>query len=196
MSDRSNASLPEITCTLSEAAMAERRTELRDGIMQRIRRVRELSDGYEFGLASNALDEACARDFVAFESECCGFASYHIRRDEAQSLIWLSVRGPGGTKEFVRQLAPESITIEAAQATDGGQDKRLLHGGIAGLGTALFAIVCCATPMLAIGLGWIGLGAAAVSAGRWLDWAIVPLVLASVIAIGLALWRRRMAWQG
>jgi hypothetical protein len=192
MSDRPSSNLPEIACTLSEEQQAERRKELRSGIMQRVRRVRELSDGYEFGLDANGANEACVDDFVAFESECCGFASYRVRRDEALSAIWLSVRGPGGTKAFVRQLAPESITIEPA-STGGSKEKRLLRGGIAGLGTALIAIVCCTTPLLAIALGSIGLGTAVVSAGEWLDRAIVPVVLASLLAIGLALRRRRTA---
>ena len=38
---------PEIACTLPEEQLAERRKEIRAGIMQRIRRVRELPDGYE-----------------------------------------------------------------------------------------------------------------------------------------------------
>jgi hypothetical protein len=182
---------PAIDCTLSKEQRAERREEIRSGIMQRIRRVRELPDGYAFGFDLCAGDEAAAHDFVAFERECCGFARYDVARDEAESVIWLSVRGPGGTKEFVKQLAPPGIAIESVRPGDGGGQKRLLRAGIAGFGAAVFAIVCCATPMLAVALGAIGLGAAVATASSWLDAAIAPLLLASLLAIGVATWRRR-----
>jgi mercuric ion transport protein len=186
---------PAIDCTLSKERRAERREEIRSGIMQRIRRVRELPDGYAFGLDLCAGDEAAARDFVAFERECCGFARYDVARDEAESVLWLSVRGPGGTKDFVKQLAPSGIAIEPAQPGDGGGQERLLRAGFAGIGAAIFAIVCCATPMLAVALGAMGLGAAVASASSWLDAAIAPLLLASLLAIGVATWRRRATRQ-
>jgi hypothetical protein len=185
---------PEVACTLPEERQAERRKEIRAGIMQRIRRVRELPDGYAFGFDLVASDEAEVRDFVAFERECCGFARYDVERDEADSALWLSVRGPGGTKECVKQLVPDSVQVERA-AGEHGREKRLLRAGFAGIGAALVAIVCCATPMLAIALGAVGLGAAVASASLWLDAIVAPLLLASLAAIGVATWRRRAARQ-
>lgn len=190
---RSESSEPEVACTLSKARLAERREELRGGLIPRIRRVRELSDGYAFGLELTATDEGLARDFVAFESGCCGFASYDVVRDEAESVVWLSVRGPHGTKQLFRQLAPESIAIEELPAGDPARDKSLLRAGIAGLGATLVAIVCCATPILAIALGTLGLGTAVAAASLWLDILVAPLLVASLLAIGVAIWRRRTA---
>ncbi len=196
MSNLSSKEAAEVVCTLSKQEQGKRREELMDGIMQRIRRVRELSDGYAFGLDLTEEDEACARDFVAFETECCGFASYDVARDEAESAIWLSVRGPAGTKKLARQLVPARVSIEAMQEGDAGWTPRnLLRVGIAGTAAAVIGIVCCATPMLAIVLGVIGLSAAVASASVWLDAVAVPLLLVSLFAIGVASWRRRTARQ-
>jgi mercuric ion transport protein len=192
MSQAATNQVSDVACSLSEERQAERRKELRSGIMSRVRRVRELPDGYAFGLGLDPADEAEAQDFVAFESQCCGFANYEVRRDEAQSTLWLSVRGPGGTKTFVKQLAPESMAIEPCEdeAAATGQ-KSLLRAGLAGAGAALFALICCATPILGLTLGALGLGAAAAAAGFWLDAIAAPVLLASLAVIGTALWRRR-----
>ena len=163
--------------------------------MQRIKRVRELPDGYAFGLDLTRSDEACAREFVAFESKCCGFASYAVERDPAEHVVWLSVRGPRGTKEFARQLVPASISIEASQAGEADGNRTLLRAGFAGAAAALIGIVCCATPILAVALGVIGLGAAVASASLWLDAVAAPLLLISTLAIGVASWRRRRAGE-
>jgi mercuric ion transport protein len=54
-----------------------------------------------------------------------------------------------------------------------------------------FAAVCCATPILAIALGTLGLGA-------WLgkaDYVLIPVLIASLGLIVLGLWRQRAAAQ-
>ncbi len=194
MSPQANTTESNVACSLPSERLQTRREELRTGLIPRIRRVRELADGYAFGLDLTPKDEAEARDFAAFESGCCGFASFNVERDEAESMVWLSVRGPRGTVEIFRQLAPESIAIERAPA-GGDRDKSLLRAGVAGLGATLAVIVCCATPILALVLGTVGLGAAIATVGMWLDLMIAPLLLASLLAIGLVIWRRRSAQQ-
>ena len=195
MSNRTSRSESEVACTLSEDQLAERRKELRGGIVQRIRRVRELSDGYAFGLDLTETDETCAREFVAFESRCCSFAKYEIERDEADQLLWLNMRGPAGTREFISQLLPPSISIERMRAGDAGRSRSLLRAGFAGVFAALIAIVCCATPFLGIALGVIGLGAAVASASMWLDAVALSLLVISLLAIAVATWRGRTARQ-
>jgi len=60
----------------------------------------------------------------------------------------------------------------------------LLKLGVAGAGvTAL----CCFTPVLVIGLGAAGMGAAIV----WLDLILLPMLGFFLLLTGYALWRRR-----
>jgi len=60
----------------------------------------------------------------------------------------------------------------------------LLKLGVAGAGvTAL----CCFTPVLVIGLGAAGMGAAII----WLDLILLPMLGFFLLLTGYALWRRR-----
>ena len=65
-------------------------------------------------------------------------------------------------------------------------DRFLITTG--GIGAAL-AIICCATPVLAVVLGGIGLTAWLTSA----DYVVIPVLLLGVALIGLGIYRRHMA---
>lgn len=65
------------------------------------------------------------------------------------------------------------------------QDRTLITTGI--FGSALAAI-CCATPLLAIGLGAVGLSAWLASA----DYLLVPIFVIGLGLVGLGLYRRRV----
>jgi mercuric ion transport protein len=60
--------------------------------------------------------------------------------------------------------------------------------GAGAIGT-IVAAICCATPVLAVVLPLLGLGA-------WLgvaDYVLIPLLLSSLALVGLGLYRRRTA---
>jgi mercuric ion transport protein len=61
---------------------------------------------------------------------------------------------------------------------------RLLRTGI--IGTAVTA-VCCATPVLGVLLGALGLSALV----GWLDYVLLPALAGFLAITGYALWRRR-----
>ncbi len=111
---------PIVACTLSETEQRNRRAELRNGFMQRIRSVRELPAGLAFRLDLTADTEREVHEFVAFESQCCGFASFAQRRDESARALWLEVTGPSGAREIFANLVPESLEIEPADGDGGG----------------------------------------------------------------------------
>ena len=62
-------------------------------------------------------------------------------------------------------------------------NKSLLWTGLAG---ALFAVVCCATPVLVILLGAVGLSALT----GYLDYGLFPAIAIFVGIVIYALWRR------
>ena len=67
-------------------------------------------------------------------------------------------------------------------------DRTLITTGAIG-GT--FAVICCATPLLAIVLGAAGLTA-------WLskaDYVLIPFLLISLVLVGIGLYRRHSAAQ-
>ncbi|WP_334061205.1 mercury resistance system transport protein MerF [Limimaricola cinnabarinus] len=63
------------------------------------------------------------------------------------------------------------------------QANRLLKGG---LGGAIFAALCCFTPLLVVVLAGAGLSAVT----GWLDYALFPLLFVSLAVVAQALWLR------
>ncbi len=65
------------------------------------------------------------------------------------------------------------------------QDRSLITTGIAG---GVIAAICCATPLLAVGFGAVGLTA-------WLakaDYVLIPALIICLGLVGLGLYRRRL----
>ncbi|WP_375600411.1 mercury resistance system transport protein MerF [Devosia sp. Naph2] len=70
-----------------------------------------------------------------------------------------------------------------SEQPDKAQANRLLRGG---LGGALFAALCCFTPLLVVVLTGAGLSAVT----GWLDYALFPLLFVSLAVVAQALWLR------
>lgn len=70
-----------------------------------------------------------------------------------------------------------------AQRPDRAKGDRLLKGG---LGGAIFAALCCFTPLLVVVLAGAGLSAVT----GWLDYALFPLLFVSLAVVAQALWLR------
>lgn len=54
---------------------------------------------------------------------------------------------------------------------------------------AVVAAICCTTPILVIGLAAIGFAGVV----GWLDWALIPALVACIAIIGYGLYRRK--WE-
>lgn len=70
----------------------------------RITKVEDLDDGIAVRLAPLEDARAEAAAFVDFERQCCGFATFELRCDEADDALWIEIRGPEGTKAFFDEL--------------------------------------------------------------------------------------------
>ena len=69
------------------------------------------------------------------------------------------------------------------------EDRTLVRTGLIG---AVVAAICCATPLLVLALGALGVGGAAL----WLDWLLIPALFGFVALAGLGLYRQRRATTG
>lgn len=63
--------------------------------------VRELSDGYAIGLASDAQVVLAAAEFIALERSCCPFFRFELAINGTDELMWLRITGPDGAKEVL-----------------------------------------------------------------------------------------------
>lgn len=89
-----------VACTLGAGEMREREEEFRTRLLDRITTAQETEDGYAFALPPTSID--AVREFVALESECCGFMTFTVEERDGQ--IWLTLSGPEGTKDLVREI--------------------------------------------------------------------------------------------
>ncbi|KPH77372.1 mercury resistance system transport protein MerF [Bosea vaviloviae] len=66
------------------------------------------------------------------------------------------------------------------------KDRTLIQAGAI---STVVAAICCATPILAISFGLVGLSAWAAKA----DYALVPILIASIGLVGVGLYRRKVS---
>jgi mercuric ion transport protein len=77
----------------------------------------------------------------------------------------------------------EQQASTGAEQSDQDRAGRLLKGG---LGGAVFAALCCFTPLLVVVLAGAGLSAIT----GWLDYALFPMLFVSLAVVAQALWLR------
>jgi hypothetical protein len=92
-----------IACGLSDLAQRKRREELSRQLFSGCQRTDELDDGYEFVFPGGPEWAEKLVRFVASERVCCPFFGFEMIFESGQGPISLRVRGPEGTKEFVRE---------------------------------------------------------------------------------------------
>ena len=91
-----------IACSLPERQLVMRRQEISGDIFNVAEQVEELADGYAFRYAYNDAQVAKLIEFIASERRCCPFFTFELVFEPAQGPCWLRLRGPEGTKEFIR----------------------------------------------------------------------------------------------
>jgi hypothetical protein len=91
-----------VCCTLPEASLRARLTEIEGTIGKQIAEIRELDDGYALRFrAEPGIVEDLGR-FIAFEHECCAFLDFSLRVEAGDGPIWLQLTGSGEAKTFLR----------------------------------------------------------------------------------------------
>lgn len=94
----------EVACTLSDRELAARREGEIAELMAGAEGTSELEDGYEVRYPGSAGWVRRLAEFVAFERECCAFLTFELRFEHNQGPITLRMRGPEGTKDFLRDM--------------------------------------------------------------------------------------------
>lgn len=103
---RPSRGLP-IACELPGPGLRERREELSRGLFSGCEGTKELDDGYEFVFPGGAGWAEKLVRFVVSERECCRFFAFELIFGPDGGAISLRLRGPEGTKEFIRAGLPE-----------------------------------------------------------------------------------------
>lgn len=178
-------------CSLPADQLALRKEELGNGLARRIVAARELPDGIALGFRPGADVRAEIDAFIAFESRCCSFPSYNVRTHEGDERTWLEIRGPVGTSALMGRLVPPTVAVERLGSS--ASWRRPFRWGAGGAASAVAVLLCCATPLLPLLLGALGLAVLLPWLGPWLDGAALALLVVSCGPLGWALHRRARA---
>ncbi len=168
--------MTEVACTLPEDQEKARREELRRGLLSQVRERRDLENGIPLRFPFESEKEV--EEFVRFEEGCCSFATYETWRENES--LWLHITGPEGTREFLKSAAP------LASDSSGRALKIGLFGGAGAVG----ALICCATPALAVLLASIGLRQSLPVIAPWIDGAAGLGLVGAIGFIGWGLYQR------
>ena len=93
-----------IVCRLLEPALREREEVVQREILSGVTEVRDLADGYALRFPGDPAWLATLAEFIRFERACCPFLRFELHAEQQEGPLWLRLRGPAGTKEFVAGL--------------------------------------------------------------------------------------------
>jgi hypothetical protein len=109
MTNEIDESLP-VACQPNAVPAAERTRwlELGKETYAAVEEIQELPDGYGLRLSPDRL--CLVAEYVSRDRHCCSFLRWELVLEQAGGPLWLLLRGPLGTKAFVR-AALESTAL-------------------------------------------------------------------------------------
>ena len=90
-----------LACTLSAAELRERGEDVVAPLFARVQRMEETPDGYCFAFPAQAEGVRDLLEFILSERDCCPFFTFELGFPSPHELVWLTLRGGEGVKEFV-----------------------------------------------------------------------------------------------
>lgn len=96
-----------ISCTLTDPEQANRQRELQEEFCRGVQTAVRLDDGIALRLPGSREWLERAAQLIAFERECCPFLLLELKAEPEQGPIWLHLRGPEGTVEFLTTMFRE-----------------------------------------------------------------------------------------
>lgn len=93
-----------IVCRLLEPELRAREQAIQEEVAAAVEEIRELPDGYALRFPGDADRLATLAEFIRFERECCPFLRLELHAEQQNGPLWLRLRGPAGTKEFLAPL--------------------------------------------------------------------------------------------
>jgi len=102
--DSERAVSGDVRCALSAAQLSKRRVDLRRLFHREALETRELPDGYAFRFPNDNATADRLLQFVKVERGCCDFLTYELTFEPNRGPIWLTLRGHGKAKAFIRDM--------------------------------------------------------------------------------------------
>jgi hypothetical protein len=93
-----------VACALPPDELKAREEDLMVNLFSAVQERRELADGYAFRFSPTPDRASEVLRFVIQERECCPFFHFEIHFEPGGGPLWLYLRGPEGTKEFLESF--------------------------------------------------------------------------------------------
>jgi hypothetical protein len=92
----------ELSCKLSSQQLMKRKETVLKKLKQQVVETKELTDGYAFKFpgTDKVVDELT--EFIKTERTCCDFFIFGLSISGDASEAWLTLTGPEGAKDFIR----------------------------------------------------------------------------------------------
>lgn len=92
-----------IACTLGDEDLRRRSDEIAR-LLEGRQEVRQLSDGYALRFRGTKHSASRLLAFIMRERACCPFFTFELIFEPQQGPIWLHLRGPAGTLDFLAEM--------------------------------------------------------------------------------------------
>ncbi|HEY6163189.1 MAG TPA: hypothetical protein VI112_18320 [Bacteroidia bacterium] len=92
----------ELSCKLTSPQLQERKETVLAQLKKEVVEKKELADGYSFKFSGADSVYIQLSDFIRSERTCCDFFTFRLEVSDEKSFTWLTVTGPPGTKEFIK----------------------------------------------------------------------------------------------
>lgn len=93
-----------IACTLDDDARRQRGHEIAELLGDARPEARQLVDGYALRFPGDDTWASRLLAFIVKERACCPFFTFELLFEPGSGPIWLHLRGPAGTTDFVADL--------------------------------------------------------------------------------------------
>jgi hypothetical protein len=110
---KSSTHTPPLACNMSVFTPSEREKHIQTTaqLFQSVQNIREVENGYEFIFPNPEGSGILTRmaEFISNERRCCPFLKFTLTIDIAPQPIALTLTGPEGTQEFLREEFSEAF---------------------------------------------------------------------------------------
>lgn len=90
-----------IACNLGNSGLVARADLVRNELLAGVEERRELDTGFAFRFLSDGDWTSKIYEFVAAERRCCSFFRIEVTFEPGLGLVWLTLTGPDGTRQFI-----------------------------------------------------------------------------------------------
>jgi hypothetical protein len=105
-------SLPPIACNLKALTFEQRKELDKVGaqVISAITASRDLNDGYAFRIDPSLASLKDVAEWLDLWRRCCPFYEFRIDFHAADAVVWLSVTGRPGVKEYIPVDSPKLVS--------------------------------------------------------------------------------------